>query len=346
MARCCELARQGLGHVSPNPLVGAVVVAEGRIIGEGYHQRYGSPHGEVEAIRRVEDKELLKKATLYVNLEPCCHHGKTPPCTTLIQEVGIPRVVFGVKDPNPLVSGRGSQILNEAGISVTGEVLTSTCRHLNRRFFTNIEKNRPYIILKWAETGDGFIARPDFSSQWISCEASRKLVHQWRAEEDAILVGTTTTVKDNPQLSVRSVAGRNPTRVILDRKGVIPSTHHIYDGSQKTILISELKPTATTVEWIAYPKSTSQVEWWGLLLTKLFENKIGSLIVEGGSQVLHGLIETGLWDEARVFRSEQLFHDGIAAPRLPEEQLAARKHVSTLSGTDRLDIYEPIANHS
>lgn len=343
MGRCCELARQGLGYVSPNPLVGAVLVAEGRVIGEGFHERYGSPHAEVEAIRSVENKELLKKATLYVNLEPCCHHGKTPPCTALIQEVGIRRVVVGVQDPNPIVGGRGSQELNEAGIVVTSDILSSTCRHLNRRFFTNIEKSRPYIILKWAETCDGFIARSDFSSRWISCEASRTLVHQWRAEEDAVLVGTTTAVKDNPQLSVRSVSGRNPIRVILDREAVIPQNYFIYDGTQETLIISEIEPSATTVQWIASPQTSSRSEWWNRLFATLLQRNIGSILIEGGGKVLHGLIEAGLWDEARVFRSAERFEEGIAAPRLPEEAIATRNQQSSTSGTNRLDIFEPIA---
>ena len=343
ISQCCKIAAQGLGGVSPNPLVGALLVAEGRIIGEGFHETYGGSHAEVQAIDSVETPELLKKATLYVNLEPCAHHGKTPPCTTLIKEMGIPRVVFGTQDPNPLVSGRGTEALMKAGIEVVSGILPSQCWHLNRRFFTNIKELRPYVILKWAETRDGFIARPDYSSRWISSEQSRIRVHQWRSEEDAILVGTTTALKDNPQLSVRSIVGRNPIRILVDRDSTVPKKHHIFDGSEKTIIISHKKPSAKNLDWIPYPDIGSHADFWAAILPKLYEAKIGSLIIEGGNKILTSVIQAGLWDEARIFRSSQEFKEGIPAPILNVSDIDSRNLVSQSSGSDQLDILEPLS---
>jgi diaminohydroxyphosphoribosylaminopyrimidine deaminase / 5-amino-6-(5-phosphoribosylamino)uracil reductase len=228
MQRAIQLAKLGLGNVAPNPMVGAVIVYNDIIIGEGYHQKYGEAHAEVNAINSVKNKELLNESTIYVSLEPCSHYGKTPPCANLIVENGIKKVVIGCSDPNPLVAGNGIKILIEAQIEVIDNVLEKECIELNKRFFTYINKNRPFIILKWAQTANGFIARENFDSKWISCEESRMWVHKWRAEEAAILVGKNTAKYDNPSLTVRDWNGKNPLRVVLDYHLELPLTHHLF----------------------------------------------------------------------------------------------------------------------
>lgn len=313
MVRALELAVLGKGSVSPNPLVGCVVVHDGVIIGEGWHQKYGEAHAEVNAVNAVKDKDLLKHSTAYVTLEPCSHTGKTPPCADMLIRHQVKKVVICNHDSNPLVAGKGIKKLEDAGIAVVTGILESQGRELNKRFFTWMEKRRPYIILKWAETADGFIARESFDSKWISDGFSRQVVHQWRAEEDAILVGFGTALHDNPQLNVRDWAGRNPIRVVIDKDLQLQSNLHLFDGSQKTLCYNFLRDDVNND--IAYVRVDRQ-NYVSEILADLFSRKIQSMIVEGGAKTLQAFIDAGLWDEARVFVSHQNFEKGISAPRL------------------------------
>lgn len=313
MQRALELAQLGLGKVSPNPLVGCVIVHENQIAGEGWHQQYGGPHAEVNAIEAVRDKTLLKESDVYVTLEPCAHYGKTPPCANLLAEHKVKRVIICNADTNPLVAGKGIKILTDAGIDVVENVLAAKGKLINKRFFTYFNKKRPYIILKWAETGDGFIARENFDSKWISNDFSRKLVHKWRAEEDAVLVGANTGHYDNPRLNVRDWEGRNPVRVAADRNLRLSPALHLFDQSQPTLIYNLLKDEQKeNLIFIKIGRKTFFEE----LFNDLYERKIQSVIVEGGSTLLNKLIAANLWDEARVFKTEQLFGSGIKAPRL------------------------------
>lgn len=313
MARAMELALLGRGSVSPNPLVGCVVVHEDKIIGEGWHQRYGGPHAEVNAIATVKDKSVLEKSTLYVNLEPCSHFGKTPPCADLLIREKVKKVVVANVDPNPLVAGQGIQKLRDAGAEVITGVLESEGRKLNSRFFTYIEQRRPYIILKWAETADGFIARENYDSKWISGPLSRQLVHRWRSEEDAILVGTKTALHDDPQLNVRDWTGRDPVRIVIDRQLSLPNSLKLFDGSQKTICFNHRQQLENVnVSYIRIDENDVIKQ----ILNALYNLKIQSVIVEGGSQTLQMFLDSGSWDEARIFRAPAEFVRGIAAPRI------------------------------
>jgi diaminohydroxyphosphoribosylaminopyrimidine deaminase/5-amino-6-(5-phosphoribosylamino)uracil reductase len=307
---CLKLAQKGFPHTAPNPLVGAVIVKDSRIIAEGYHERCGSAHAEINAFRSA--KEDLKDSTLYVNLEPCSHFGKTPPCVDAIIKAGIKEVFVGTVDPNPKVSGQGIDALQKAKIKVTVGILEVECRELNKRFFTFHLKKRPFIILKWAETADGFIAKADGSSKWISSEASRKLVHQWRAEEQAILVGTNTALIDNPQLTVRDAEGKDPLRITFDRQNILPAAHKLFDNNASTLILSPTKNmTSGSSEWIKIDFKDSILE----LLDVLYSKNIQSLMVEGGASLLSSFIERNLWDEARVFVSTERFAGGLAAPK-------------------------------
>ncbi len=330
MRRALELAEWGRGYVSPNPLVGCVIVHEDRIIGEGWHREYGGPHAEVNAVNSVENQALLSESTVYVTLEPCAHWGKTPPCANLLVEKKVKKVVIAATDSNPLVGGRGIEILKNAGIEVETGILEKDARWQNRRFFTQIEKQRPYVILKWAQTQDGFVARENFDSKWISNSHSRQLVHKWRAEEDAILVGKNTAAYDNPRLDVRDWVGKNPIRVVLDSKLELSSELNLFDQSIPTLVFNALKSdNKDNLAWIKLPEITPET-----VLKELYSRKIQSLIVEGGSQVIHQFIQSGLWDEARIFTAPTQFRRGISAPRLnqnPSETLSI--------DTDRLDIY-------
>ncbi|MES2732035.1 MAG: bifunctional diaminohydroxyphosphoribosylaminopyrimidine deaminase/5-amino-6-(5-phosphoribosylamino)uracil reductase RibD [Bacteroidota bacterium] len=312
MQRALELAVLGSGYVSPNPMVGCVIVHQGKIIGEGWHKCYGESHAEVNAVRSVADKTLLPEATAYVTLEPCSHHGKTPPCADLLIQHRLKRVVISNVDTNPLVGGQGIIKLQQAGIEVTTGILEAQGRLLNSRFFTFMEKKRPYLLLKWAETADGFIARPNYDSKWISSELSRKLVHQWRAQEDGVLVGTRTALYDNPKLNVRDWQGRNPVRMVIDTQLQLPSTLHLFDHSQLTLCFNHLKEESQ--ENLEYIKIKPEHEILPQILKNLHERKVQSLIVEGGSQLLNSFIQLDLWDEVRLFRSRQLFEEGIKAP--------------------------------
>ncbi|MBC6365466.1 bifunctional diaminohydroxyphosphoribosylaminopyrimidine deaminase/5-amino-6-(5-phosphoribosylamino)uracil reductase RibD [Algoriphagus sp. AK58] len=328
--RALELAEWGRGHVSPNPMVGCVIVHDHKIIGEGWHREYGGPHAEVNAVNSVENQDLLSESTVYVTLEPCAHWGKTPPCANLLVEKKVKKVVIAASDSNPLVGGRGIEILKNAGIDVEIGILEREARWQNRRFFTQIEKQRPYVILKWAQTQDGYVARENFDSKWISNSQSRQLVHKWRAEEDAILVGKNTAAYDNPRLDVRDWVGKNPIRVVLDSKLELSGDLNLFDQSVPTLIFNTVTAkTKENLEWICLPKITPET-----VLKELYSRKSQSLIVEGGSQVLSQFIESGLWDEARVFTASTRFDRGISAPILnqnPSETLTI--------GTDRLDIY-------
>lgn len=334
MARAMELASHGRGLVSPNPLVGCVIVHDGKIIGEGWHQRHGEPHAEVNAINAVADKDLLRDSTMYVTLEPCTHHGRTPPCTDLILGHGIRSVVIANLDSNPNVSGMGANKLRAAGVEVVSGVLRDECHHLNRRFFTFVERKRPYIILKWAETSDRFMGGGP--SKWISNEISRQLVHRWRTEEDGVLVGTRTVEDDNPRLNVRDWTGRDPARIVIDRNLRLDTSLHVFDQSQKTICYNVLRDEEK--ENLILAKVDEQ-NFLTEMVEDLHRRNIQSVMVEGGALTLNLFSNAGLWDEARVFRSKQHFGKGIAAPSLPANLVAEE----TVSG-DTLLLYYP-ASH-
>ncbi len=313
MHRALELAALGRGAVSPNPLVGCVVVHNGIVIGEGFHQQYGGPHAEVNAIESVPDKTLLKESTVYVNLEPCSHVGKTPPCADMLIGHQVKRVVVSNLDSNPLVAGEGIKKLRAANIEVITGVLEKQGREFNKRFFTFIEKQRPYIILKWAETADGFVARENFDSKWISNEHSRQLVHKWRTEEDSVLVGSKTAAHDNPLLNVRDWTGRNPIRIVIDRFLKLSERLHLFDRSQKTICYNLMKqeehPNLSLIR-------LDEEDFLNALVHDLYKQKIQSIIIEGGAHTLSRFIELNLWDEARTFVSPKTFKQGIVAPAL------------------------------
>jgi diaminohydroxyphosphoribosylaminopyrimidine deaminase/5-amino-6-(5-phosphoribosylamino)uracil reductase len=313
MQRALELASFGAGSVSPNPMVGCVIVHEDAIIGEGYHQRIGEPHAEVNAIRSVRNKDKLKQSRLYVTLEPCSHHGRTPPCADLILEYHIPEVVVAMMDPNDKVNGQGISRLKSSGVMVKTGVCEREAKYLNRRFITYHQKKRPYIILKWAETADGFIARSNYDSKWISNEYSRQLVHKWRAEEDAILVGWNTVNADNPMLNVRDWQGEDPVRIVLGAKKTI-SKYFLGEGTHDTLLFSEdMGEAINKTEWIQLSVDTGLEN----VMLVLKERGIQSVIVEGGTNTIQRFVDKGLWDEARVFISKTNFQSGIQSPGIP-----------------------------
>lgn len=302
--RCIELAKNGLGTTYPNPLVGSVIVYNDQIIGEGWHQKAGCPHAEVHAIQSVKEKSLLSKATIYVSLEPCSHFGKTPPCSDLIIANKIPNVVIGTIDPFAKVAGTGIKKLIEAGANVTVGILEDECYELNKRFFKFHTKKRPYIILKWAESNDGFIApitREEQKPVWITSEMSRQLVHKWRSEEQAILVGTNTVLEDNPTLTTRNWSGNNPIRIVLDQNNKISKESHIFDSQAKTISISKNE--------MPFDENLA-----ANIASFLFEQNIQSVLIEGGTKTLQTFIDSNLWDEARVFKGAISFNKGIKAP--------------------------------
>jgi len=314
--RCIKLAKNGLGTTYPNPMVGCVVVYNQKIIGEGWHKKAGYPHAEVNAINSVKNKEFLKQSTIYVGLEPCSHFGKTPPCTDLILKHKIPRVVIGTIDPFAEVRGNGVAKLQKAGIEVKVGVLEQECNELNKRFFTFHQKKRPYIVLKWAQTQNGFVAPLRKNKQkptWISNEFSRQLVHKWRSEEQAILVGTNTVLSDNPKLNLREWAGQNPIKIVLDKELKIPKNYSIYQSNEKTIFITEKNQPQTT-ENIIFETIDFQNNRNKQILEVLHKHQIQSVIIEGGTRVLDSFIKDNLWDEARVFVSDVFFENGIKAP--------------------------------
>ncbi|MDD3079611.1 MAG: bifunctional diaminohydroxyphosphoribosylaminopyrimidine deaminase/5-amino-6-(5-phosphoribosylamino)uracil reductase RibD [Paludibacter sp.] len=321
MQRCLQLASMGVGYVSSNPMVGAVLVVGDEIIGEGYHKKYGHPHAEPNAINSVKNKELLKTATLYVSLEPCSHYGKTPPCANLIVASGIPRVVIGTLDPNPKVSGRGIEILKAAGIQVKTGVLEKECRELNKRFFIYQKEKRPFVLLKWAQTKDGFLDKTRKSHEEpplkISNQITGRLTHKMRSENQSILVSTNTVVLDNPSLTVRNWSGRDPIRVTIDRTGKIPVSHNLKNGLIPTLIFTEEeKESNKNVEYI---KINFDANCLKTILNELFKRNINSVLVEGGAKILNSFIQQGLWDEANVEISEQIVCEGVKAPELKIE---------------------------
>jgi diaminohydroxyphosphoribosylaminopyrimidine deaminase/5-amino-6-(5-phosphoribosylamino)uracil reductase len=314
--RCLDLGIMGLGKVAPNPLVGSVIVHNGLIIGEGYHEYFGGPHAEVNAINSVPEnqKHLLSDSTLYVNLEPCAHHGKTPPCTDLIIEHKIPTVVVGSKDPNPLVSGKGIHRLKEAGVEVVTGVLKDKSDFLNRRFITFHTHHRPYIILKWAQSGDGFVAPEKPEKLWLTNDESRKLTHQWRSEEQAIMVGRRTVEIDNPELTVRLVKGKNPVRITIDRKLALHATHKIFRQDAQLILFNEIENYCDSR--LHFVKIDFEKNTLPQMLDFLYSRQIQSVIIEGGPETLRHFVEQDLWDEARIFTAHKQMQSGKKAPVL------------------------------
>lgn len=315
MMRALQLAAMGAGHVSPNPMVGAVLVRSGRIIGEGYHTRCGEAHAEVVAIRSVDDEDLLKEATLYVTLEPCSHYGKTPPCSQLIIEKGIPRVVVGCIDPFREVAGRGVKMLREAGVSVDVGVLEKECIRQNRFFMTAQQIGRPYILLKWAQTADGYMdvfRTPDQPAYVISDATTSAVVHKFRSEYDAILVGTRTALMDNPSLTVRRWAGRHPLRIVIDRELKIPAMSSLLSDGHRTVVITAIEKVGDDlVEYVTLDFDRPVIPQ---LLTELSRRRIRSLLVEGGACLLQSFIDSDHWDEARIEIGRTSVQDGVSAP--------------------------------
>ncbi len=316
IARCLQLANAGAGYVAPNPMVGAVLVYENKIIGEGYHQKYGQAHAEVNCINDVaeENRALINQSTLYVSLEPCSHFGKTPPCTNLIIEKKIPKVIIGCKDIFKEVSGRGIQKLKDAGIEVITGVLENECVELNKRFFTFHEKFRPYIILKWAQSMNGKIGATGKERVLISNDYSSRLVHKWRSEEAAILIGTNTALKDDPSLTARLWHGKNPLRIIIDKELRLLSTLKVFNGETKTMVYNLLKNS--NEETLVHIKLEKENFIDGLIQS-LFEMNIQSILVEGGSKTIQSFIDNDLWDEARVITNEELIiENGLNSPEI------------------------------
>lgn len=326
MQRCLDLAILGMGDVAPNPMVGCVIVHEGIIIGEGYHQKFGQPHAEVNAIRAVQNKELLAQSTLYVSLEPCAHFGKTPPCSDLIIENRIPRVVIGTIDPFAKVAGKGIERMQNAGIQVQVGVLEKECREQNRRFFTFHEKKRPYILLKWAQTLDGFIDTDRTETQhptWITNALSKRLVHKQRSEESSILIGTNTAEFDNPALTVREWTGNQPVRMVIDRTSRLNANLHLFDRKATTwVFTREQKSDNENLQFISLDFGRNILPQ---LLLELYKRDILSVIVEGGSVLLNSFLDAGLWDEAFVYTGNQFFGKGVAAPHISGETIGFEK---------------------
>lgn len=326
MHRCLQLALAGAGYVAPNPMVGAVLLYQNRIIGEGYHRQYGMPHAEVNCIASVknEDRHLISESVLYVSLEPCAHYGKTPPCADLIIQHRVPKVVVGCRDPFPEVNGKGIEKLLAAGITVITGVLEKECRELNKRFFIFHTQHRPFIALKWAQSSDGAIAAPGGSAVQISNGYTNRLAHRWRSEEAAILVGTQTALLDDPALTTRLWPGKHPVRLVIDRHLKLPGTLHLFDAKVATVIFNEQQHTISDSDRILSAgnwyyqvgKGVSMVEQ---VVKALYQLRIQSVLVEGGAQLLQSFINEGFWDEARIITNEALtIPAGIAAPRLAD----------------------------
>lgn len=319
--RCLQLAQKGAGYVAPNPLVGAVLVHDGRIIGEGYHAQYGQAHAEVNCLASVSeaDKKLIPESTMYVSLEPCAHVGKTPPCADRLIAEKVKRVVIACRDPFPQVDGKGNEKLLAAGVDVTTGVLEKEAAFQNRRFFTFHTKKRPYIILKWAQSADGFIGKENERTQ-ISHASTQVLVHRWRSEEAAIMVGANTALVDNPQLNNRLYSGPSPKRILIDRKLRVPTSANLLDDSQPTIIFNYLKNEMQgNNHFVQIKKGADE---WQQIFAVLYEQGIQSVLVEGGAMLLQSLIDAGLWDEARMITNQQLqLGSGVAAPKLLHAEL-------------------------
>lgn len=335
MQRCLDLALKGLGSASPNPLVGSVVVHKNKIIGEGWHKKAGEAHAEVNAINAVKDKSLLIDSCIYVNLEPCAHFGKTPPCSDLIIKHKLKRVIIGCQDPFSKVNGKGIKKLKDAGIEVIVNILNEESLFLNRRFFTFHNKKRPYIILKWAQTQDGFFDKKrefkDLGQNWISGASAKRFVHLWRSQEDAILVGAQTAINDNPSLTVREVEGKNPIRLLLDPNNRVPKDSRIFDNSAPTIHFHKQDEEKDQDDLRSFQLSGELIPQ---LIQACYQNEIQSVIVEGGAKTLSHFIQSGYWDEARVFNSPNSFSEGLSAPKLGKIPSSSDR-----IGNDKLLIY-------
>ncbi len=317
MYRCIELAKQALGSVAPNPMVGALVVHKNNIIGEGFHKGFGYAHAEADAIESVRDKSLLKKSELYVNLEPCSHQGKTPACTGLILKHKIPKVFIGTPDPNSLVAGKGIHVLKNNGVDISAGMIEHSCIELNKRYFMHHIHNRPFVILKWAQTADGFIDVIRKSGQpvgpnWISNESSRILVHKWRSEEQAIMVGTNTVKSDDPMLNTREWHGNNPLRIILDRYLELTKNYKIFKSEIKTLIINEKRSyQEKNFEYIRLEFNEKLLQE---IMHELFIRNIQSVIIEGGKMLIDSFLKANLWDEARIITGNKVFRQGVHAP--------------------------------
>lgn len=338
MQRCIDLAQLGLGHVSPNPMVGCVIVHNNNIIGEGWHQKYGAPHAEVNAVSAVLDAygeqaaDLLKDSTVYVSLEPCAHFGKTPPCADLLIKYSVKKVVVGSRDPFPEVDGKGISKLRNAGIEVELDVLKAQCDALNKRFFTRVQKQRPYVILKWAQTSNGFFAPLENEKKWITGPESSALNHKWRSEEDAILVGKNTAIVDNPSLTVRNWKGRNPLRILIDKNLEVATLSNIYNSEAKTLVINSKKTDVfNNINYIEM--EDMQFYLAPKVLYQLHLMDVQSVIIEGGLVMLNHFIEANLWDEARILIGPNTWQAGKLAPNLQATVAESQK-----VGEDTLNI--------
>lgn len=341
MNRCLDLAAQGLGNTAPNPMVGAVLVHAGSIIGEGYHKGYGLMHAEAECLNSVrpENIKLIKESTLYVSLEPCSHFGKTPPCADLIIRNNIPVVIVGCADSFEKVNGSGIEKLRAAGIKVEINILQQECRNLNKRFFTFHEKKRPYIILKWAQSKDGKIGGAGGKTIKITDPFTDRLVHKWRSEESAILAGTRTVLNDDPSLTVRNRVGKNPVRVIIDSDLKIPGHAKIFDGQAKTFIMNRKRNE--TIGSNIFFKMIGEKTVQEHTLSFLTEHELNSVLIEGGSKTLQSFIDAGLWDEARVLtNNELLIGEGISSPALRDRELLSAEHIFS----DCISIYKNCGN--
>ena len=322
MHRCLELAKQGAGFVAPNPMVGAVLVYDDKIIGEGFHQHFGHAHAEVNCINTVkeDDKKFINQSTLYVSLEPCAHHGKTPPCADLIIKNKIPKVIVGCRDPFSKVDGKGIEKLLSAGVEVVQNVLEKECIELNKRFFIFHTKSRPYIILKWAQSNNHKIANADYSKVFISNECTNRIVHKWRSKEAAIMVGTKTALMDNPSLNVRLWNGPNPIRITIDKDLSLPSSLTLFNGEIKTIVFNNIKNEEKNN--LIYYKMNDEKYLTKQIVDALFKLNIQSVLIEGGTKLLQSFINEKLWDEARVIINEELIiNNGLNAPELNDAKL-------------------------
>lgn len=355
MHRCLQLALLGSGSTAPNPMVGAVLVHEGRVIGEGYHQQYGGPHAEVHCMDSVkeEDRRLIALSTLYVSLEPCAHFGKTPPCADLVIRMQVPRVVVGCRDPFSEVNGKGIEKLQQAGVEVITGILEKECLELNRRFFTYHTQHRPYIILKWAQTADGRMAGAGTGRLLISNAYTNRIVHRWRSQEMGIMVATRTALKDDPELSTRLWPGKSPLRLVIDKDLQLPAGSKLLDGSIPTVVFNEQQHTigdlsawggrnsaysGSTLPGVGYYQVAGDTDLIAQMLHALYQMKIQSVLVEGGSLLLQSFIDGDTWDEARIITNESLVAgDGLPAPRLSKASMIHTEQV----GSDTIRYWRP-----
>jgi len=338
MQRCLDLAEKGRGLVAPNPMVGCVITHNNRIISESYHKEYGGLHAEPNAINQINDLSILMDCTLYVNLEPCAHQGKTPPCATTIAQNRFKKVVIGCIDTYGQVNGKGIEILKKSGVDVVVGVLEKKCRELNRRFFTRIEKQRPYIILKWAQSSDGFIGQNETPNLKISNDLSRQVTHLWRSQEQAILIGTNTAVVDNPTLTTRLVKGKNPIPFVIDLKGKVPANHHLMKDESMCYFFTTNSRSFKLKNKLAL-RIQDESNLLNEVITHLNQLHIQSIIIEGGAKTLQSFIDKGFWDEARVFYSSLKIQYGVLAPILKEEILDSEMTINDSHSDDCLKVF-------